>query len=58
MRVDTGGQTSVNGVAGNTAQENFRFGFHLAYPFNSQHGINASYASSKKGGAGAEFDTF
>jgi hypothetical protein len=52
-----GGRTAVNGVSRSNRQENYRFGYHIAYPINKQHGVSFTMIRAKNHGAGGEFDT-
>lgn len=52
-----GGRTSINGVARNTSQQNWRLGFTIAYPIDKNNGLNLTLSSGANNGTGADFDT-
>jgi hypothetical protein len=52
-----GGRTSVDGVARNTTQQNWRVGMTLAYPINRKNGVSLALGSGANGGTGADFDS-
>jgi hypothetical protein len=52
-----GGQTALNGVKEDNAQENNRLGVTVAFPLNSQHALKAAFTSGITTRAGADFDS-
>jgi hypothetical protein len=52
-----GGRTTVDGVARNTTQSNWRLAFVMAYPIRANQGIFGSVGSGGNFGAGTDFDT-
>ncbi len=52
-----GGRTTVDGVARNTTQSNWRLAFLMAYPIRANQGISLSIGSGGNFGAGTDFDT-
>lgn len=52
----TGGRTSVDGVKGDTRQENTRFGTTLALPVDRQHSIKFYASTGSYSRTGSDFD--
>lgn len=52
----TGGRTTVNGVEGDTRQENTRFGVTLALPVDRQHSIKLYASTGGYSRTGSDFD--
>ena len=52
-----GARTTVDGVARDTAQGNWRLAFVMAYPIRANQGIVLSVGSGGNFGAGTDFDT-
>jgi hypothetical protein len=53
-----GGSLTVDGVDGDNAQSNNRFGATLAIPVSAAHALKLAYSSGISTRAGADFDTF
>jgi hypothetical protein len=53
-----GGSLTVNGIDGDNAQTNNRFGATLAVPVSAAHSVKLIYSSGISTRAGADFDTF
>ena len=52
-----GGQTTVDGVTGDTHQHNHQVGGILAYPLGPRHSLKLVYINGLSTRIGADFDT-